>query len=595
MLARLFKQPYVAVLGYLRTRFTRMQYVLLVALITGLVSGLLAVCLKLLVHSMQDWVTRASLWRFAYLALPVIGLLVVVALIRRFFHGHIDKGIAMVLRSITRDAGFIPLSHTYLHIITSSFTVGLGGSAGLEAPIVATGSATGSNLARISELSYAERTLLIACGAAAGIAAVFNAPIAGVVFAIEILMTEAAASYFIVLIISSVAGALCSHIILKESILFNFVLQEKFNYANVPFYLVLGVMSGFVSLYYAKVFTRVESWMHRWKGGDYSRALVAGLALVLLFMLLPPLFGEGYGTITRLANNHPQDIDLDNPVFGLMGNDWRFLLLLALVMLAKPVAAAFTVGGGGNGGNFAPSLFVGAIQGYVFSRLLNMPGWFRLPEGNFTLVGMAGVLSGVMYAPLTAIFLIAEITNGYELFIPLMIVSAISYFIVRHYSRFSMDVRKVVTEGHSLHRRKEHLILASIQLTDILEQQYPSVGIDQDLGAVVDIVKKSQKNMYAVVDEDGGLKGLIELNDIKQLMFQPELYGKTPVRSIMKKPADIIPLEASMAKVMEKFDSSRSWYLPVVDRDRKFVGFISKSKLFQKYRDLLAGEEPAYE
>jgi CIC family chloride channel protein len=501
----------------------------------------------------------------------------------------------MVLKSVTRDSSFIPLSHTYLHVLTSSLTVGLGGSAGLEAPIVATGAATGSNLARISEMNYPERTLLISCGAAAGIAAVFNAPIAGVIFAIEILMTEAVVSYFIPLIISSVVGALCSHIILKESILFNFVLQESFNYANVPFYILLGVMCGLVSRYYARAFMKVEALMHRWNTGAYTRALTAGLLLVLLFLFLPPLFGEGYGTIIRLANNHPQDIDLDNPVFGMIVNDWRFLVLLTLVMLAKPIAAGLTIGGGGNGGNFAPSLFVGAILGYVFSRVLNMSGWFRLPEGNFTLVGMAGMLSGIMYAPLTAIFLIAEITNGYELFIPLMIVSAISYFMVRHYARFSMDMRRLVAEGHSMRRRKEHLILSSIRLADMLEPNYATVGIDKDLGDLVEIIKRSEKNIYAVVDEKGELAGLVELNDIKHLIFQPHAYARTAVRKIMKKPPDIISVDEPMQKVMQRFDLSRSWYLPVVDRDRKFVGFLSKSRLFNKYRELLAGEEPSFE
>ncbi len=454
MATQFLKRPFVLILKYVRTRLNRVQYIMLVSVLTGLVSGLLAVCLKMLVHYFQDWATRASAWRFAYLVLPVVGLLITVFLVQKFFNHHIERGISMVLKSITRNASFIPLSHTYLHVITSSLTVGLGGSAGLEAPIVATGSASGSNLARVAELNYQERTLLISCGAAAGIAAVFNAPIAGVIFAIEVLMAEAVVSYFIPLIISSVIGALCSHIILKESILFNFVLQEQFNYANVPFYVFLGLMCGAVSLYYARTFRTVEQRMHRWEKGPYVKAILGGIMLVLLFVFLPPLFGEGYGTITRLANNRPQDIDLHNPVFGVIGNDWRFLLLLALVMFSKPVAAALTIGSGGNGGNFAPSLFVGATLGYVVARLLNIPGWFRLPEGNFTLVGMAGVLSGVMYAPLTAIFLIAEITNGYELFIPLMIVSAISFFMVKHYEPYSLEMRKLISEGHAVHRRK---------------------------------------------------------------------------------------------------------------------------------------------
>lgn len=567
---------------------------MLVAIITGLVSGLLAVCLKMLVHYIQDWATRANAWRYAYLALPILGLMLTIFLIQKFFHGHIERGIGMVLKAITRHSSFIPLSHTYLHVLTSSLTVGLGGSAGLEAPIVATGSAAGSNLARIGELNYQERTLLISCGAAAGIAAVFNAPIAGVIFAIEILMTEAVVSYFIPLIIASVVGALCSRVILEESILFNFVLQQQFNYTNVPFYIFLGIMSGMVSLYYARTFTSVERRFHDWKAGPYVKGLSGGMLLVLLIIFLPPLFGEGYGTIGRLANNQPQEIEMDNPVFGLIGNDWRFLVFIGLVVLFKPVAAGLTIGSGGNGGNFAPSLFVGANLGYLISRLLNMTGWFKVPEGNFTLVGMAGVLSGVMYCPLTAIFLIAEITNGYELFIPLMLVSAISFFMVRHYAPHSMETKKLVSEGHALHRRKEQEILSSIQMSALLEKGYETIGIDQTLGDLVEIIKRSQKNIFAVVDGQQRLAGLVELNDIKRKIFQTEHYATTPLRKLMKKPPDIILSDEPMQRVMDRFDITRSWYLPVVDTEKRFLGFISKTGLLQKYRDMLATQDTMF-
>ena len=294
----------------MRTKLTRAQFVMIIATLVGFASGLIAVLLKIVVHYVQHWVQEIPVSRFAYLLFPAIGLVLSVFIIRHFFGGQIEKGIAMVLKVIARKSSFIPLSHTYLHVITSSITVGLGGSVGLEAPIVATGSAVGSNLARISELNYSERTLLIACGAAAGIAAVFNAPIAGVIFAIEILLTETVVSYFIPLLISSAVGALCSKIILQEASLFNFVLKQTFNYENVPYYILLGILAGFISLYYAKIFKNTERRLHSWKINPYLKAIIAGLFLLVIYFVFPPLYGEGYGSVKTVANgtfNHITD------------------------------------------------------------------------------------------------------------------------------------------------------------------------------------------------------------------------------------------------------------------------------------------------
>ncbi|MCG2613016.1 chloride channel protein [Terrimonas sp. NA20] len=590
------KQVYQFVVYSLRTKLTRVQYIMLVATLTGLFSGLAAVLLKTLVHYLQDWIKHIDVSRFSYLLFPVIGLLLTVLVIKLFFHSHIEKGIAMVLRSIARKSSFIPLKHTYLHIVTSSLTVGLGGSAGLEAPIVATGSAIGSNTARISDLNYRERSLLIGCGAAAGIAAVFNAPIAGVIFAIEVLLTEAiVVSYFIPLIISSVVGALCSKIILQESFLFNFVLKSTFDYRNVPFYVLLGVLAGFVSRYYARTFKGTETRLHHWKLNAYGKAIIGGTMLMALYFIFPPLFGEGYESITSLANGTPGEINDNTAVFSLLNEDWSLVIFTGLIVLLKPLSAAITIGSGGNGGNFAPSLFTGSYLGFFFSKLLNITGWVKIPEGNFSLVGMAGVLSGVMYCPLSAIFLIAEITNGYELFIPLMIVSAISFFIVKSYDPYSMETRQLAKEGQIFTHKKEKNILTSIQLTDMLQDRYDNISIDQNLRALVDIIKKSERNIFAVHDQKGKFAGIIELNDIKQLLFQPELFDKTPLRKLVKKPADTIGEDQDMHIVMEKFDITQSWYLPVLDKERNFLGFISKSKLFSKYREILDSQGDLYD
>lgn len=593
---RPIKQAYQFIIHSLRTRLTRVQYIMLVATLTGLFSGLAAVLLKSTVHYLQEWIKEIHVSRFAFLLFPVIGLVLTVLVIRLFFHSHIEKGIAMVLRAVARKSSFIPLKHTYLHMITSSLTVGLGGSAGLEAPIVATGSAIGSNTARISDLNYRERTLLIGCGAAAGIAAVFNAPIAGVIFAIEVLLTEAiVVSYFIPLIISSVVGALCSKIILQESFLFNFVLKENFNYRNVPYYIMLGILAGFVARYYARAFKGAETRLHHWKINMFTKAIIGGMILMAMYFLFPPLFGEGYESVSLLANNNPGEINDNTALLSYLQEDWSLVIFTGLIVLLKPLSAAVTVGSGGNGGNFAPSLFTGSYLGFFFSKLLNNTGWVKIPEGNFSLVGMAGVLSGVMYCPLSAIFLIAEITNGYELFIPLMIVSSISFFIVKSYDPFSMEIRKLAKEGQIFTHKKEKNILTSIQLSEMLQDKYESISIDKTLRDLVDIIKKSERNIFAVHDSKQRFAGIIELNDIKQLLFQPEIFDKTSIKNLLKKPADVLSEDQDMHIVMEKFDITHSWYLPVLDKDKKFIGFISKSKLFNKYREILDSQGDLYE
>lgn len=568
---------------------------MLVATLTGLVSGLTAVLLKTLVHYLQHWIEHIPVNKFAGLLFPMAGLLLTVFIIIRFFRGQIERGIAMVLRAIARKSSFIPLNHTWLHVITSSLTVGLGGSAGLEAPIVATGSAVGSNLSRISDLNYQERTLLIACGAAAGIAAVFNAPIAGVIFAVEVLLAETIVSYFIPLIIASVVGALCSKIILREAFLFNFALKQNFNYHNVPFYILLGIMAGFISLYYARAFKRTETRLHHWKINPYLRAVIGGALLMLVYFVFPPLFGEGYGSVKTVANGSFSTFADNTTLFSKLGENRGIIAFAACIILFKPVAAGITIGSGGNGGNFAPSLFTGAYLGFFFSKLFNSFNWIKVPEGNFSLVGMAGVLSGVMYCPLTAVFLIAEITNGYELFIPLMIVSSISFFIVKSYEPFSMELKKLAMEGQVFTHKKEKNILTSISLSEIITDEYSSIAIDKKLKDLVEIIKKSEKNIFAVVDGKERFAGIIELNDIKQKLFMPEQFEKISVRSIMKKPAAVLKEDENMHAVMEKFDTTQSWYLPVLDEHRKFRGFISKTKLFNKYREILAARSDIYE
>lgn len=591
----LFRYFFQVSIAFLKQRVSRVQFIMILAICTGLLSGLLAIILKSIVHFLQEQIHIYAKNNFIYYFFPLVGISLSAFLIYFFFKNKLEKGIAMVLTSIAKKSSIIDSSHLWKHILTSSLTVGMGGSVGLEAPIVATGSATGSNIAGISDLNYQERTLLIACGAASGIAAVFNAPIAGVIFAIEILLTETIISYFIPLILSSAAGALCAKIILKEETIFNIFIKVPFDYRNVPFYVLLGLMSGFVSLYYAKSFKYAEYKISKIGSNRIIHVLIGSSLLAILYFFMPQLFGEGYDHIKLLALDN-FNVNSNNLNWYNKENENLILIFLSLlIFLTKPIAAGITIGSGGNGGNFAPSLFTGSFLGFFFAKTVNYTGLYKLPIGNFSLVGMAGVLCGVMYAPLTAIFLIAEITNGYELFIPLMIVSSISFFIVKTYEPFSMEVKKLALEGKIFTHKKEKNILSSIQLDAMLQDHFETIRIDQSFKDLVEIIKKSDKNIYAVIDVDGKFIGIIELNDIKQKLFTPHLYSSISIKSIMKKPRILISIHDEMSQVMENFDLTQSWYLPVIDSNRTFLGFLSKTKLFNKYREILASQIDLYD
>jgi len=588
------KYIYQFLTGKLRARLNKAQYVIYVSSLVGLASGLVAVLLKELVHHLQEWIEDIPAPP-AYLIFPAIGLLLTIFITNHFFHRGYKRGIGMVLNAIAQKSSFIPRSHTYLHVITSALTVGMGGSVGLESPIVATGSALGSNIGRVNELSYRDRSLMIACGAAAGIAAVFNAPIAGVIFAIEVLMVETVVSYFIPLIISAVIGALCSKIILQESFLFNFFLTQSFNYRFVPYYIMLGVLSGFVALYYARSFKKTEHYLHEWKVNSYVKAIVGGLILLILCYTLPPLFGEGYVSIKKVATGEIEGTTHRSYIFAYAGENWTLLIFAISVVFLKPVAAGITIGSGGNGGNFAPSLFVGSFLGFSFSRLFNSLNWVQIPEGNFSLAGMAGVLSGVMYCPLTAIFLIAEITNGYELFIPLMIVSSISYSIVKHFEPYSMETKLLALKGEIFTHKKEQNILNTISVQEMLGDSSNIISINSNLSDLIRMINDSNTTVYAVHDEQNYFAGIIELNDVKNLILGKGIEESFCIEKLVKQPQAVIYDKDSMPRVMQKFDSTHSWNLPVLDSSNRFLGFISKSKLFNRYREILSETTDLYE
>ncbi len=555
-------------------------------MLVGLSAGMAAVILKSLVHYIHEAIVfkyQVRIEYYFYVLFPLVGILLTVFLVKRFLNGKLGRGTSNILHSLIKKSGILPKDQMYTHVLTSALTVGFGGSAGLESPMVTTGSAIGSNYARTYHLSYKDRVLLLASGAAAGIAAAFNSPIAGVLFALEVLLADVSISAFIPLIISAAMGALCSKIILQEGVLLSFHYLSPFDYTYTLYYAILGVLSGLVSVYYARTFTKIESLFEKSKLNLYSKALIGGLILAALILLFPSLFGEGYDSITDLSQQHADQLMINSLFTDFKNNEWVVLIFVGVVMMVKVVATAITIGSGGNGGNFAPALFVGAYLGYFFSRLVTMLGITRLPEGNFTIVAMSGMLSGIFYAPLTAIFLILEITGGYGLMIPLMIVSATSFTIVKYFETYSMDTKKLVKKGLVLSHSKDKSILASLKISSIIETDFHKVLPTTTLGELVEVVAHSKRNIFPVIDANNSLIGVIFLDNIREVMFKTALYDKVLAKELMRVPSTTVASDESMHAVMKKFDETGSWNLPVVDQGN-YVGFISKSSIFSNYR-----------
>lgn len=563
---------------------------LLVAVIIGIVTGIVAVLLKYSVHYIQHFLQRN--WQFPgqeYLItiFPMIGILLTVLFVQLRLKGNLRRGISNVLYEISNKSSFVHKDKLYSHAATSAITVGFGGSAGLEAPITVTGAAIGSNISKQFALGYKDRTILLAAGSAAGIAAVFNAPITGVIFALEVMLISSAVSEFVPIIIASVMGALVSKIVFNEDLLFVFRLQESFNYYNVPYYFLLGIICGIMSLYYAKITTFIEGILEKFKNRPYLGAIVGGLTLSLLYLLFPTIFGEGYESVKLLANGQFDKVFNNSIVSSLLTNEWFFIFFIGAIALIKVVATAITLGSGGNGGNFAPSLFVGAYTGYFFSALINKTGITHLPVGNFTLVAMAGILSGVFYAPFTGIFLIAEVTGGYELILPLMIVSAISFVFTRHFEPYSMDTKCLAEKGEIFTEDKDLNVLTLLRTSSLIEQDFTPVDVTGDFSMLIDAIKNSKRNSYPVLNAEKQLVGLIDFDEVREIIFKPELYEELTIKKIMMVPDVVVRTNEPMRTVIRKFDTSFHWILPVVDENNIYLGFVSKSNIFNKYRKLM--------
>lgn len=581
----IFEKLIAKIHGYLNEK----QFLIFSSILVGLTAGIAAVLLKAFVHFIRKDVVEGYLntqeLRLSFILLPMIGIGITILIIKRFYKNVLNKGISTILQAIAKKSSFLPFHHMWAHIITSGITVGFGGSVGLEAPIVNTGAAIGSNYSRRYRLSYRERTLLLAAGAAGGVAGAFNAPIAGVLFALEVLLIDINLTAFIPLLIASASGALISKIILNESILLNFKLKQPFNYHNLPFYILLALLAGVVSLYYVNSFSLIETKIKKIRSKSV-RWIIGSILLALLLVFFPSLFGEGYESIKLLSELNTDHFSENGLLKGLIEHKWQIALIIVATLLLKPIGAALTIGSGGNGGNFAPSLFVGAHLGFAFAFILQLMGFDSIPVVNFTLVAMAGVLSGVFHAPLTAIFLIAEITGGYELIIPLMLVSSISYVVVKYFHPDSIDVKKLKAKGTVISEDKDTSILGKIDVSKLIETDFTIVHPVDNLGMIVENIKHSKRNIFPVVNDDEKLLGIISMSSIKEEMFNQELYTVLSAKEIMYRPEFVIKHNEDIFTVMDKFEESGHWNLPVTENG-KYKGFLSKSSILTEYREQL--------
>lgn len=570
------------------------QFILILSLLIGVLSAFAAIFLKYLISLIHGLLTShfdTTEANYLYLVYPVAGILLSGLFIRYIVRDDIGHGITKILYSISQKHGRIKKHNMWSSLLASAITIGMGGSVGAESPIVLTGSAIGSNIGRIFKMEHRTLMLLIGCGAAGAIAGIFKAPIAGLVFVLEVLMIDLSMGSLLPLLVSSVTAATISYLFTGTEAMFHFAAKNSFNLEWIPYVLVLGLVCGFVSLYFSSVMHILETWFRRFKS-PYKSFLIGAVILSVLIFLFPPLFGEGYDTISLLLNNgfmdneSLQSIALSKSFFYGHGN--MLILYLLLIILMKVFASTATNAGGGCGGIFAPSLFMGCITGFVFARGISyfFPG-LNVPFGNFALFGMAGLMSGIMHAPLTGFFLIAELTGGYSMFLPLMIVSIVSYLTIRVFQPHSIYSMRLAQKGELLTHHKDQSVLLLMKTENVIEQDFLPVYPDMSLGQLIGVISKSKRNLFPVLNREDKLVGVVRLEDIRNIMFRQELYQRFKVDRLMESPPARLSINDPMEVVMRKFDDTEAWNLPVEDAEGKYLGFVSKSKIFNSYRDVL--------
>ncbi|MDR2886798.1 MAG: chloride channel protein [Bacteroidales bacterium] len=570
----------------LETGETRFVYIL--SFVVGFLSALAAAFLKNTIHFTHNFLTErisADSGGYLYLAYPMFGMLLTLLFVRYVVKDNISHGISRILYAISIKKGYIKAHNMWSSVVASALTIGFGGSVGAEAPIALTGSSIGSAIGRFFKLNGKSIVLLVSCGAAGAVSGIFKAPIAGIVFVLEVLMLDLTISSIVPLLISSVTAATVAYFMMGDQTLFSFNIAGGFDINNIHWYILLGVISGLVSLSFSRMTLFLESRFEK-IANLFVRLIAGGLALGALVYIFPPFYGEGYNTVMSLLKGNMQDVFANSLFMQFSGNFGVYVLFMACLVLLKVVATSATNGAGGVGGIFAPSLFIGGVNGFLVSSILGKLFQVSLPDNRFVLAGMAGMMAGVMHAPLTAIFLIAEISGGYNLLIPLIITATAAYITVRGFEKHSLYHVALAKSGKLITHDKDKAALTRLNWKKEIETDLITVKPGDTLGNLVGVISKSKRNIFPVVDENNVLEGIVNLDDVREIMFNRDLYDVTTVRGIMTIPSTYIDIREGIGTVMESFRASGVWNLPVLDKGR-YVGFISRSRIFSAYRELL--------
>ncbi len=564
------------------------QFIIFLSIVIGILSGFIAIVIKNAVHLIRSLLIHGfsvDYYNFLYFLYPALGILAVIIFTRYILKRHVEHGIPNVLNAISNNKGIIDKHNLFSSIVTSAFTVGFGGSVGLEGPTVATGAAFGSNIGRHLKFNYKDITLLLGCASAGAMSAIFKAPIAAVVFALEVIMLDLTMASIVPLIIASATAALTSYFFLGQDILlYSAEFHDKFNIGNIHFYILLGVFTGLVSVYFTRIykflnrmFDSIRSWV--------SRLIMGGALLGLLIFVFPSLYGEGYNVINAILRGEISYL-FDNTFYaGFQDNLIVVLILFCLIIFFKAIATSITFASGGVGGVFAPTLFLGANAGLLFSKVFNLFG-FRLSDSNFALVGMGGLIAGVIHAPMTGIFLIAEITNGYDLFMPLMITATISYVTIKVFEKGSVYTYQLLEQGELITHDKDKATFHLLDIDDLLEKDFVTLKPDNTLGELVNAIMNSKRNVFPVVDDENTMVGILTLNDVRNLIFKQELYNKTYIRNVMYFPETYVSYYDTLEQIANKIEASGRYNVPVL-KDGKYLGFISRAKVFSAYRKFI--------
>ncbi len=561
---------------------------MILSIVVGLLAGLGAVIIKRsvgFIHNLLIEGNANNLQNYLYFLYPAIGLFIVVIFNRFVLRKPVGHGIPNVLYAISKNSSIIKAYQMFASVITSSITVGFGGSVGLEGPTVSTGAAIGSNLGRWLNLDYRRITLLLGCASAAAMSAIFKSPIAAIIFAVEVLMLDLTMAALLPLLIASVTATLVSYFFMGQFTIYDFQVIEQFNMKNIPFYIILGVLTGFFSLGFKQIYTFVEDTFDKIKSW-YMKLLTGSLVLGILLFFFPSLYGEGYEVVSSSLRGDYTELFKNSIFYQYHDQTIAVMLMCIAVIFFKGFATSATFGAGGIGGIFAPTLFIGANAGLLLALILRYLGNTTIASSNFALVGMGGMIAGVLHAPLTAIFLIAELTGGYQLFVPLMIVAIISYTTVNAFTKTSVYTRQLARRGELFTHDKDKMVISLMNVKDLLETKFKTVHKDANLGELVKVITSSKRNVFPVVDDEGIFYGVVHLNDIRDVIFKPELYESVMVSELMQAPISSATLNNSMEDIVDMFQKTPNFNIVVLDNG-KYVGFVSRANVFSKYRKML--------